>query len=306
MKIALIDCGTNTFHLLIAEVKADNTVQFLVKEQVPVMLGEGGLSKKEISESAFKRGLNCLKNFNAVIQKANPDKLMAYGTAALRNAGNGQLFIDAVRQETGIKLQVIDGNREAELIYAGVKKAVKMDGIELIMDIGGGSTELIVADQNKIHWLKSYPAGAALLREKFKPADPMTTENIEAMESWFNEIFSSFISEWKGKITVLNGSAGSFESLAVLASCQQSENPPGTNQISGEISLEAFRSVFTNLLHSTREERLKMKGLPEFRADMIVPATVLTNFFISRMDIKKLRWSAYSLKEGMLFESAGI
>ncbi len=306
MKIALIDCGTNTFHLLIAEVNADNRVLLLVKEQVPVMLGEGGLTNKEISESAFQRGINCLKNFNAIIQKVNPDKVMAYGTAALRNAGNAQLFIESVKKETGIELTVIDGSREAELIYAGVKKAVKMDGLELIMDIGGGSTELIVADENKIHWLQSYPAGASLIREKFKPADPINSENIEAMQKWFEEIFSSFFSLWKGKLNVLNGSAGSFETLAVLTAHQQGINPPGVNDLSGEIKSEALQSVYTTLLHTTREQRLKMKGLPEFRVDMIVPASVLTNFIISRMEIKKIRWSAYSLKEGMLFESAGF
>lgn len=306
MKIALIDCGTNTFHLLIAEVKADNTIQFLVKEQIPVMLGEGSLTKKEISDSAFQRGLNCIKNFNAIIQKVGPDKVMAYGTAAMRSASNGHLFIDAVKTETGIELQVIDGNREAELVYAGVKKAVNMSGTELIMDIGGGSTELIVADENKIHWLQSYSAGASLLREKFKPSDPISAENIEAMEKWFEEIFSSFISEWKGKINALNGSAGSFETLAVLTSHQQGINPPGADDISGEIKPEALQSVYTSLLHSTREQRIKMKGMPEFRADMIVPASVLLNFIIVRMEIKKIRWSAFSMKEGMLFESAGF
>lgn len=306
MKIALIDCGTNTFHLLIAKVNADNAAQILVKEQVPVMLGEGGLTRKEISESAFQRGLNCLKNFNSIIQKVNPDKVMAYGTAALRNAANAHLFIESVNKETGIELMVIDGNREAELVYAGVKKAVKMDGLELIMDIGGGSTELIVADENKIHWLQSYPAGASLLREKFKPEDPISSENIQAMEKWFEEIFSSFISQWKGKISVLNGSAGSFETLAVLTSHHQGIKPPEANDTFGEIKSESLHSVYTSLLHSTREERLKMKGMPEFRVDMIVPASVLTNFIISRMGIKKIRWSAYSLKEGMLFETSGF
>lgn len=304
MKIALIDCGTNTFHLLIAEVKAANDIQFLVKEQVPVMLGEGGLTKKEISASAFQRGINCINNFNAIIKKVNPDKVMAYGTAALRNASNSNLFIDSVKTETGIDLQIIDGNREAELVYAGVKKALKLNGPELIIDIGGGSTELIVADENKIHWLQSYPAGASLLREKFKPSDPISAANLEAMEKWFEEIFSSFLSEWKGKINVLNGSAGSFETLAVLTCHQQGLKPPDINDTHGVISSEAFYSVYAALLHSTREQRLKMKGLPEFRVDMIVPASVLTNFIIRNMEIKQIRWSAYSLKEGMLFENA--
>lgn len=306
MRTALIDCGTNTFHLLIADINAGKPVQFAVKEQVPVMLGEGGLTKKLISESAFQRGINCIKNFNAVIQKSNPERVIAYGTAALRNAANAQHFIDAVKTETGIELQVIDGNREAELIFSGVKNAVAMKGTELIMDIGGGSTELIVADENKIHWLQSYPAGASLLREKFKPSDPVSRENIEEMEKWFEGIFHSFFEAWKGKISVLNGSAGSFETLAVLTRLQQGEKPPGSNDTSGEINSEALQSVYTTLLHSTRAQRFKMKGLPDFRVDMIVPASILMNFIIRNMEIRLIRWSAYSLKEGMLFENAGF
>lgn len=306
MKIALIDCGTNTFHLLIADVNTNGNVQFLVKEQVPVMLGEGGITKREISDSAFQRGINCLKNFNNIIQKANPDKIIAYGTAALRNATNSQQFIAEVKNETSIELNVITGIREAELIYAGVKKAVTLAGKEVIMDIGGGSTELIVADENSIHWMKSYPAGASLLREKFKPSDPIQLVEIESMEKWFEEIFGSFIDEWRGKISVLNGSAGSFETLAALTAFQQGLNPPATNEISGEIKPEALQSVYTVLLHSTREQRLQMKGLPDFRVDMIVPASILLNFIIRTMEIKKIRWSAYSLKEGMLFENAGF
>jgi exopolyphosphatase/guanosine-5'-triphosphate,3'-diphosphate pyrophosphatase len=306
MRIALIDCGTNTFHLLIAEVTPDKTFRFLVKEQVPVMLGEGGLARKEISDSAFNRGLNCIKNFNSIIQNANPDKVMAYGTAALRNASNAHRFIEAVKTETGIELQVIDGPREAGLIYAGVKKAVSLNGMELIMDIGGGSTELIIADEHRIYWLQSYPAGATVLREQFKPSDPVSRMDIEEMEKWFATLFSSFIEQWKGKVSVLNGSAGSFETLAALACLQQGKTLPDPAEKSGEINFEALQSVYTGLLHATREQRLQMKGLPEFRVDMIVSASILINFIIQQMGIKKIRWSAYSLKEGMLFENAGL
>jgi exopolyphosphatase/guanosine-5'-triphosphate,3'-diphosphate pyrophosphatase len=306
MKIALIDCGTNTFHFLLAEVKKDHPVHFLVKEQVPVMIGEGGLVKKEISASAFQRGINCLKNFHEIIKKTVPDKTLAYGTAALRNATNGHLFVKAVLAETGIELNIIDGEQEAELIYYGVKHALSIHGPELIMDIGGGSTELMVADENKIHWLRSYEAGASLLREKFRFSDPITVQEREQVENWLAITFESFINDWKGKIHVLNGSAGSFETLMALTFYRQGKTPPGKNEISGEIEPSAFVDVYHHLLQSTREERLKMKGLPEFRVDIIIPAVILINFIITQTGIRKIRWSAYSLKEGMLFKTAGL
>ncbi len=302
MKIAIIDCGTNTFHLLIAEKSEDQSVKFIVKEQVPVMLSESGFSGKEISGSALQRGLNCLQNFNTIIRKVMPQQVMAYGTEALRKASNSQLFIDTVKRQTGITIQIIDGLHEARLIYEGVRRAVPLHGIELIMDIGGGSTELIVADENRLHWLHSYPAGASLLREQFRISDPITPDEINALEQHFHEIFKSFLQQWKDKTHVLNGSAGSFETLAVLTALHDGLSSPVQESTCVNIPLNAFHAVYNSLLYSTRQQRMQMKGLPDFRVDTIIPACILLNYMIRELNIKILRYSAYSLKEGILFE----
>jgi exopolyphosphatase/guanosine-5'-triphosphate,3'-diphosphate pyrophosphatase len=302
MKIALIDCGTNTFHLLIAEKSADLAVKFILREQVPVMLSESGLAGKEISQQAWQRGLNCLQNFNAIIRKVMPDRVIAYGTEALRKASNSQLFIDTVKRQTGIAIQIIDGLHEARLIYEGVRRAVPLQDMELIMDIGGGSTELIVADENRLHWLQSYQAGASLLREQFRLSDPITPAEIDALNNHFHEIFKTFLQQWRNKVHVLNGSAGSFETLAVLTAHQSGMSSPVQQATCVNIPLNAFRAVYNNLLYSTRQQRLQMKGLPDFRVDTIIPACILLNYMIRELNIKMLRYSAYSLKEGMLFE----
>ncbi|MCC6384839.1 MAG: phosphatase [Bacteroidia bacterium] len=303
MRIALIDCGTNTFHLLIAEISEQNKINYLTKEQVPVKLGEGGITTGMITDAAFDRGIQCLENFASIIRKSNVVTVQAFGTAILRKAKNRDAFLQAAKEKTGIEFSVIEGSREAELIYIAVNHATPLKGTELIMDIGGGSTELIVADSTTIRWKKSYEAGAALLRDKFNPSDRITSDEIKEMEKWFAEIFSEFIIQWKGKISVLNGSAGSFDTFLKLSWMHGGGSKPAEGSVSAEIPLHSFNHVYQQLITSTRLERLQMKGLPEFRADMIVPAVVLLNFILREMDIKTIVWSAYSLKEGMLFNT---
>ena len=183
MNIAVIDCGTNTFHLLIVETKADGKFKILFKESVPVKLGEGGITSKIISEMPFHRGILALKYFKNIIRKHDPYKIVAYATAAIRNAANGNDFLQEAMNETQIEIQQIDGSKEAELIYYGVRQAVKLTEEKvLIIDIGGGSVEFIIVDKNEIFWKQSFEIGAALLLEKFKPTDPITPSEINEIK----------------------------------------------------------------------------------------------------------------------------
>jgi len=150
MKIAVLDLGTNTFHLLIVGVKRNRSFKKLFKSKISVKLGEGAIDKNMIAEVPFQRGIDALKHYSAVLKKYKPEKTVTYATSAIRSARNGKKFIAAVKKETGIKIQVISGAREAEFIYYGVRQSVQMtEEKQLIMDIGGGSTEFIIANREK-------------------------------------------------------------------------------------------------------------------------------------------------------------
>src|ERR1035437_880171 len=172
MKIAIIDLGTNTFNIFIAEILPDKTFQKLYKSKISVKLGEGGINKNHIEEKPFTRGIRALKKHKRTIERLGAEKILAFATAAIRGATNGKDFILAAKKMTGIDVHIISGEREAELIYYGVRSAVKMNHMpSLIMDIGGGSTEFIIANKNEIFWKQSFLLGVARLIEKFKPSD---------------------------------------------------------------------------------------------------------------------------------------
>src|SRR5689334_6229582 len=138
MKIAALDLGTNTFHLLIVNVNKAGLVRKIFKSKIVVKLGEGAINKNRIAEIPFQRGIDAMKHYSEIISKHRPDKVVAYATSAIRSAKNGKQFVQTVKQETGLTVSVISGSREAELIYYGVRSSIPLGNErQLIMDIGG-------------------------------------------------------------------------------------------------------------------------------------------------------------------------
>jgi exopolyphosphatase/guanosine-5'-triphosphate,3'-diphosphate pyrophosphatase len=306
MRLAVIDCGTNTFHLLIVDTKPDGRFKILVRENIPVKLGESGITKKIISEIPFQRGIDTLKKFEEIISKKDVEKVFAYATAALRNAGNGNEFLQKAKLQTGIDIKLINGDKEAELIYYGVKQAVKLNFDKvLIMDIGGGSVEFIIANNKEIFWKQSFEIGAAVLLEKFKPSDPITQLQIEEIYSYLNKelqpLFHQLHSE-KEKPEVLIGSSGSFETFADLIAHHFLSPAVTDHKTEYDIHWDEYKIIHQELMHSTAKDRMNTNGMLEMRVDMIVIASILVTFVLEKTGITKIKLSTFALKEGMLFE----
>ncbi len=306
MRIAIIDCGTNTFHLLIADVLSKTEFSVLLRENIPVKLGEAGITKKFISEIPFQRGMNTLKNFNEIIHKNKVEKVFAYATAAIRNAVNGNVFIKKAKDETGLDIRLIDGQKEAELIYYGVKQAVHLeDENVLIMDIGGGSVEFIIANNKEIKWKHSFELGAALLLEKFAPSNPITQKEINKIRDYLNKELELLFTEVRNQAVELKnliGSSGSFETFAEIIKYEFHSWEQLNNSTSYKFNLEEYYVIHNRILKSTTEERNAMKGLATMRVDMIVIASLLITFVLEKTGIKKMTLSSYALKEGILYD----
>jgi exopolyphosphatase/guanosine-5'-triphosphate,3'-diphosphate pyrophosphatase len=301
MRIAALDLGTNTFHLLIAENKTG--VEFLLRKTVVVKLGKEGFNNGLISSAAFTRGINALKKFSGYIKKFKPDKTVALGTSALRKCKNGNDFIKEGGKIIGTRIEIIQGETEAALIYCGVKNSFDFGNKRvLIMDVGGGSVEFIIGTDKKILWKKSIEAGAARLLEIFSPSDPMNKKEKSAIEKYLKENFAGVITNIrKYKPQIMLGSSGSFDSLALMHAIKQNKRSAYKHNIAFEIPLREYFSLHRNLLSSTKQQRLKMKGLHRMRVDMMVPASMCIYFILKNSRIKKLYRSAYSLKEGIVF-----
>lgn len=310
MRIAIIDLGTNTFNIFIAEIFPDKTFTKLYKSKIAVKLGEGGINKNHIEEKPFKRGLRALKRHKKTIKKFGVDKIIAFATSAIRSANNGKHFIRVAKEKIGIDVQIISGGKEAELIYYGVRTAVKMNNHPLlIMDIGGGSTEFIIANKKEILWKQSFLLGAARLLEKFKPSDPIKKDEIKQIENYLEEnlqplylAIESPLIKGAGGCQELIGSSGSFDSLAEMIAYRFYDISTLKGKTFYDFNFDDCEKMYEVLLKSTTKERLRMKGLTKMRVDMMVVSAIFVDFIILRLGLKKMRLSRYSLKEGVLWE----
>jgi len=296
MKIAAIDLGTNTFHLIIAEQNGPE-LEIIYKTNQPVKLGEDIIKDNLIIPAAFKRGITCLQEFKAELDKHVIDKVKATATSGVRSALNGQDFVDAAKEQAGIEIDIIDGDEEAQFIYEGVKLSGAITGKSLIMDIGGGSTEFILCDEENLIWKKSYNIGAARLMQGFFHSDPINEYDQQ-------QIFDHIEYELKALKIIceeyqpetLIGSAGAFETFTQMITPTINIKEVST----AEIPFTAYQKLASSLINSSHQERAKMEGLIPLRVDMIVMATLLTNYVLEQFGIKKIKLSTYDLKMGVL------
>jgi exopolyphosphatase/guanosine-5'-triphosphate,3'-diphosphate pyrophosphatase len=302
-RIAALDLGTNTFHLLIADVDGSDIRSIVFQEQRHVKLGEG-ISEGRITGASFSRGLEAVKYFHSIIIEKQVNIVHAVGTAALRAAENGSTFIDSVKQETDITIEIIAGDTEADLIYQGVRRAVNLDPVSLVMDIGGGSVEFIFADSKKALWKKSYPIGAAKLMSLFHKLDPIAQEEIEDIQTHLNATLVDFREAVKTyKPLILVGSAGAFETYAALSQLKCGL-PIQAIEKCFNFDIPVLQSVLTDILNSRHAERAANAAILPVRTDMIVVASVLTQYIIDVTKTSSIELSTFALKEGLLFSAS--
>ncbi len=325
MRISILDLGTNTFNIFIAELLPSPSGREgwggytkIYKSKIPVKLGEGGINNNFIEAKPFERGIRALKKHKKTSEKFGAEKIVAFATSAIRSASNGNDFVQQAKEKAGIAVQVISGDREAELIYYGVRMAVQLsEEPSLIIDIGGGSTEFILAGKDKIFWKQSFLLGAARLMEKFKPSDPISNDQIKKIEIYLEENLQSLFQAvdrithtllpspfggGTGRGFELIGSSGSFDSLAEMIGWHFYNEDALTGKTEYDFNLDDFEKLYQIIIRSTTEERLHMKGLTKMRVDMIVVSAIFVKFILNRLGIKKMRGSKFSLKEGVLWE----
>jgi exopolyphosphatase/guanosine-5'-triphosphate,3'-diphosphate pyrophosphatase len=303
MKLAVIDCGTNTFNLIIVHLTG-NRYKRVFNTRIPVKLGEGFVEMGNIAEQPFRRGIDAISEFHGHLREIKVDKILAFATSAIRDGLNGKEFVDTVRERFDIDILIIDGDREAELIYYAVREAVQMnDDVSLIMDIGGGSTEFILANHHGIMWKQSFNIGAARLLQKFNPRDPITKEEIENMNAYLEaQLVSLFIATEAYRPVELIGSSGAFESIIEMIHGELGGEPFTGHKTEYVIGLDDYSRISEMVVTSTMAGRKKLKGLVPMRYDMIVICCLMVDFIIKSFNLHKMRVSTYSLKEGALID----
>ncbi|MEZ4973501.1 MAG: exopolyphosphatase [Cyclobacteriaceae bacterium] len=298
-RIAIIDLGTNTFHLLIVDVNQPG-YRIVHRERQAVKLGKKGINEGIITEDAFQRASKTIAAFKASIDSMAVDEIYAFGTSALRSASNQKGIIEQIKTKHAIDVNVITGDEEARLIFEGVKSALTFDGKSLVMDIGGGSVEFIIGDDSQIYWKQSFEIGAQRLLEMYHQHDPISQKETQDLYQHFDEVLPPLfhaLAEYEPEALV--GSSGTFDTLSDIY-CIEKGITKDSNAPETPLSFDGFRQIFRELLVRNREQRMAIQGMIELRVDMIVVACCLIDYVTKKYSFNKIRVSSYALKEGVL------
>jgi exopolyphosphatase/guanosine-5'-triphosphate,3'-diphosphate pyrophosphatase len=302
-RVAIIDMGTNTFHLLIADLLDSGSFNIIRNDKIAVKLGQGGISKSKISVEAQSRGLKTLKEYR---KRINEDRFIereeVYATSALRSATNSEDFLDQILIETGFSPKIIDGKQEAEFIYYGVLAGLTLsEEPNLIMDIGGGSVEFIIANDNHILWCQSFEIGAQRLLDAFQKSDPISKNELAELEDFLDHELVPLLQALQiYKPETLIGVSGTFDTLTDILEAREDQINSSQNPDSN-LLIDSFEQIRIELTNKTIKERIDIPGLPAFRAEMIAVAMALIHWLLKQHHFNKIRVSRFSLKEGILY-----
>ncbi|WP_319270415.1 hypothetical protein [uncultured Draconibacterium sp.] len=300
MRIAVIDLGTNTCNLLLAEMNGKQ-YKILHQSKEMVKLGDGKIRDNQISDEAIFRTIAAFRVHNEIMETFGVDEIKVFATSAVRTADNKAEFVAAIEKVCACSVEVISGEREAELIFKGVLLAFRnIEFPSVILDIGGGSNELILTHKDAILWKESRPTGMSRIINSFDLSDPISEEQVRELQKYFADEHQTAIQNCtKKSVGTLIGCSGAFDTIADML---DEVNPGEKQRVTQVISLEEFYVVYEKLLQSTRDERMQMKGMDYVRVDLIVPAVILIETLISAIGIKQIVQTDFALREGVLYE----
>ncbi len=299
-RIAAIDLGTNSFHALIVDIRPDATYSIVDSIKEMVFLGEDGLGGF-LSEAAFTRGLEALANIQTLCTSYKVEHVLAYATSAIREASNGGDFIQRAIDEVGIKIMAIPGVTEAELIGTAVQHGMHLGTAPvLIMDIGGGSTEFILANQRDFLHLESQKIGVSRMRKEFITSDPPSKADIKHLQSHYLSRLKGLVEAAESfRLETLVGCSGTLQTIAVMmAHLTRTDVSVTLNEF--EYTADAYRLFHKRVMGMTSAQRAKLPGMDPKRVDLIVPGMVLLDTVLTLFRIQRVRTSVQAMREGII------
>jgi exopolyphosphatase/guanosine-5'-triphosphate,3'-diphosphate pyrophosphatase len=303
MRLAAIDVGTNSIHMLVAQIDPEGHFRVVDRAKEMVGFGGAGLTRGRLSSSAIEQGVRTLRAFRTLADRLGVNRYQAVATSAVREARNGGELIQRVRDEVGIRVKVIPGREEARLIQLGVRHAIDLRGVPaLILDVGGGSVETILVEDDRPTAMHSLKVGVARLAETFLKSDPPDPLEIKRLERHLEEQFEPVLAEVAARrVRKVVGTSGTVLSLIGIAAQQRGEHP-GTRFNNLSVRAEEIARVRRLLKKLDREQRLEVKGLDAKRADMIVAGACLVAYVLKRIGAETLVACTWALREGLVID----
>jgi exopolyphosphatase/guanosine-5'-triphosphate,3'-diphosphate pyrophosphatase len=298
MRIAAIDIGTNSVHMIVVRVRPDLSFEVVDREKDMVRLGAGGLDGRRLSDTAVTNALQTLTKFKRLAESHAVDEIIASATSAVREAENGADFVTRIRREVGIRVRTISGTEEARLIHLAAAYAAGVGGqAAVVIDIGGGSVELTLGTAARMQLGGSFKIGVIRLTERFITSDPITTDEEKRVERYVRRQTSSHIRALKARgFHRVIGTSGTIAALGTLAVRD------GGDLRNRRVSAKAFRRLRRSLTDTTLEDRLALPGLDPRRADLAVAGAVLLDTLLSALGATELTLCDFALREGLVLD----
>lgn len=304
MKIGTIDIGTNSMRLLIGNY-INNKIENRKKYVSTTRIGQGVDKEGYITEEAIERNLKALKEFSDICKNEKCDEIYCMGTSALRDSKNGQEFVRRAKELTGIDVDIICGDEESNLGFMGVLEGTDGNKSEdiLVIDIGGGSTEFIVGNEEGIKFCKSENVGALRMTEKFITTDPISDEEYNSMASFIEETLYDTLNVLKEKkISKLVGIGGAITSLSAMN--QQLEVYSMEKVHNSIVCKKDLERILQNLKKMTLNDKKTMKGLQPKRADIITAGVKILHIIMEKLEFEEIMISEYDNLEGLMCQKS--
>lgn len=297
MRLAAIDIGSNSIHMVVAHIDGDGNFHIIARHKEMARLGERSLASGFLSEEAQQRGLDTLQAFRRIADGYHVADIIACATSATREARNGEAFIDRVREATRIDVRIISGIEEGRLIYLGVREIFDF-GREnaLVIDIGGGSVEVILADRRRALTIRSLKLGVRRLNDAYLPSDPPTQDEIDALADHVAAAVSPIVDEVQDRgFGVILATSGTARALARITAERTGTSGHTT-------ALRNLRTTVRILASTPAADRDKIPGMNDKRRDVIVEGGVLLKTMIERFGANGYTYCDAALREGMIVD----
>jgi exopolyphosphatase/guanosine-5'-triphosphate,3'-diphosphate pyrophosphatase len=301
MRIAAIDIGTNSVHMVVADVRPDRSFEVVDREKEMIRLGAGGMNGRALTERAMRSALDALGRFARLAASRRVDTVVAAATSAVRESSNGGEFLRAVKAATGIDAAVISGVEEARLIHLAAVYGVDVGrGLAVVIDIGGGSTEITFGTAAGARLARSFKLGVIRLAERFVRSDPLTGRDERRLVRHITEQIRPTASQiTEAGFDRVIGTSGTIRAIAEMA---VGDEAAGEELHHRRLSAKQLRRLRKQLVALDLEGRLELPNLDPRRADLLVPGAVLLDTIIRRLGAAEITLSDYALREGLLID----
>jgi exopolyphosphatase/guanosine-5'-triphosphate,3'-diphosphate pyrophosphatase len=302
MRLATIDIGTNSVHMIVVRVRPDLSFEIIDREKEMVRLGAGGLDGKKLTAEAMNAALQALSKFQRLAASHQVDAILAVATSATRESENGGAFLKAIERKTGIRARIITGTEEARLIHLAAVYGVDTPTPAVVIDIGGGSVEITLGSGHSVDLARSFKLGVIRLTERFVDSDPIGNRDERKMVEFIGEQVDRYIARIvEAGFDRVIGTSGTILSLGTVATAiDRGAAPEEVRNL--RVPAKGLRRVRKMAVEMDLEERLRMPGQDSKRADLMVAGAILLDTLLKKLGADEITLCDLALREGVLLD----